>query len=53
MTTKKPTLLIRLDARTKAELKKAADAEDRSMAWMVEKAVEEWLLRQKRKKPRA
>lgn len=53
MTTKKPTLLIRLDARTKAELKKAADSDRRSMAFLVEELVVEGLRRKKAKKPRS
>jgi predicted transcriptional regulator len=57
MTTKKPTLLIRPRDDTKAALKKAADAEDRSMAWIADRAIVEWLERngylKPTKKPRA
>ena len=50
MTTKKPTLLIRIDARTKADLKRAADSDLRSMASLAEKLIVEGLLRQKPKR---
>jgi predicted transcriptional regulator len=53
MTTKKPTLLIRLDAQTKADLKKAADADRRSMAFLAEELILEGLRRKSAKKPRS
>jgi hypothetical protein len=49
MTTKKPTLLIRLDARTKADLKKAAAADRRSMAFLAEELIVEGLRRRPQK----
>ena len=45
MASKKPTLLIRIDERTKEAMRKAAIAEERSMAWLYERAGREWLER--------
>lgn len=57
MTTKKPTLLIRVQPSTKDALLKASLAEDLSMAWIADKAVVEWLERKgylkPKKKPRS
>lgn len=47
MTTKKPTLLIRIDEQTKAALKKAADSDRRSMAFLAEELIVEGLRRRK------
>lgn len=47
MTTKKPTLLIRLDEQTKAALKKAAESDRRSMAFLAEELILEGLRRKK------
>jgi predicted transcriptional regulator len=52
MTTDKQTLLIRLRPETKAALRKAALAEQRSMAFMAEKAIAEWLRQSAKRKPR-
>jgi predicted transcriptional regulator len=55
MTTAKVTVLIRVQPSVKAALKKVAIAEDRSVAWVVERAIAEWLDREERRKknPRA
>jgi hypothetical protein len=56
---KKPTILIRVQPATKDAFKKAAADYDRSVAWLFEKAGEEWLERNgylpkgAKKKPRA
>lgn len=50
MTTKKPTLLIRMDKRTKDALKKAADFDRRSMAFLAEELILEGLRQRKQKK---
>jgi hypothetical protein len=58
MTTEKPTLLIRPKPRTKDALRKASADRERSMSWIADRAVEEWLERngylpEPKKKPRA
>lgn len=52
MTSKKPTLLIRPSSDTKSALKKAAAVEDRSMAWIADRAIVEWLDRNGYLKPK-
>ena len=52
MTTKKQTLLIRLRPETKAALRKAALAEQRSMAFMADQAITEWLQQKAKRKPK-
>jgi hypothetical protein len=45
MATEKSTLLIRPKPKTKDALRKAAIDSDRSMSWIADKAIEEWLER--------
>jgi hypothetical protein len=58
MTTERSTLLMRPKTKTKAALRKAALDWERSMSWVADRAVEEWLERngylpEPKKKPRA
>lgn len=48
----RPTLLIPMDERTKAALKKAAESDRRSMAFVAEELIVEGLRRKKARNPR-
>ncbi len=40
---KEPPIGIRLDTHVRAALEKAAKAEERSLSFLIQKAIEEWL----------